>query len=273
MFIGVSSRLKCGFSCLLFYPLDIVLFYFSGTGNSRWVAGQLADALDEVAVRVTEALQAPSAFSLRPDEPLGFVFPVYAWGPPPLVLELVRALRLPTVPAYVYFVCTCGDDTGRTAEVFGKAVRERGWTCKAGFSVTMPNTYVCLPGFDVDAPAVERRKRDEAVARVGETAARIRERWAGTDCHEGGFPWLKTYVLRPFFHRYLMSPRHFHTVEACTGCGGCARVCPLHNIQLKNGRPVWGDRCTMCLACYHHCPQRAVRYGRSTEDKGQYVCQ
>ena len=42
----------------------------------------------------------------------------------------------------------------------------KGWRCAAGYSVTMPNTYVSLPGFDVDDEDVETRKVHNAVARV-----------------------------------------------------------------------------------------------------------
>ena len=29
-------------------------------------------------------------------------------------------------------------------------------------------------------------------------------------------------------------------------------------------------RLTMCLACYHACPQHAIQYGNRTKNKGQY---
>lgn len=71
-------------------------------------------------------------------------------GAPSIVLQLIASVQFSEKPAYLYFVCTCGDDTGKTAEIFCKAVGRRGWKCQAGFSVIMPNTYVCLPGFDID---------------------------------------------------------------------------------------------------------------------------
>ena len=270
MFIGVSSRLKCGF----FFLSDFsrMIFYFSGTGNSRWVAVRLAEGLDDSLVSLTDTLHRPGVVALRRDEAVGFVFPVYSWGPPPLVLELMRRVSFSSDPAYLYFVCTCGDDTGKTADVFSAAAAGRGWRCEAGYSVIMPNTYVCLPGFDVDAQEVAHRKRQAAIDRVGEIVARIREQRKGFDCHEGAFPWWKTYVIRPFFHRFLMSPKRFRVTEACIGCGLCERECPLHNISLTDCRPHWGADCAMCLSCYHHCPQHAVRYGSSTDGKGQYIC-
>ena len=47
-----------------------------------------------------------------------------------------------------------------------KAFRHKGWECHVGFSVTMPNNYVLLPGFDVDSEELERKKLAESVAEL-----------------------------------------------------------------------------------------------------------
>ena len=61
-------------------------------------------------------------------------------------------------------------------------------------------------------------------------------------------------------------------IRDCTGCGGCARSCPLGNIAMQpGGTPHWGNRCAMCLRCYHSCPRNAVAYGKATAGKGRYM--
>ena len=35
--------------------------------------------------------------------------------------------------------------------------------------------------------------------------------------------------------------------------------------------PHWGNRCAMCLRCYHSCPRNAVAYGKATAGKGRYM--
>lgn len=248
-----------------------MIFYFSGTGNSRWVAECVGKKLGEPVVALTGFSVETDRLVLREGERLGFVFPVYSWAPPRVVLRFISSLLLKEKPHYVFFVCTCGDDTGKTVDIFCRAIAEKGWRCHAGYSVTMPNTYVCLPGFDVDSCQVEEEKRQKAVERVDRIAARLQTYTAEFDCHEGVMPRVKTYLLRPFFERYLMSPRPFRVLEGCIACGKCEKVCPLHNIRLQKGKPEWGNHCAMCLACYHHCPQHVVAYGRQTQKKGQYV--
>ena len=86
----------------------------------------------------------------------------------------------------------------------------------------------------------------------------------------GSFPLTKTYLLQPLFYRFVISDRKFHVTEACIGCGRCEKGCPVHNIQLSDGKPVWQGQCIHCMACYHHCPTNAVQYGKITQGKGQY---
>ena len=249
-----------------------MVLYFSGTGNSRWVAERLAILTGDDMYGVADvAANCPLPRALDSEEPLGVVFPVYGWMPPEVMLRALERLPKEWMPRYFYMVCTCGDDTGKTARVFSRWVGRKGWHCDAAFSVTMPNTYVCLPGFDVDAEKVEHAKLAKAEHRMEEVARWVKDRTRMTDCHEGALPWLKTYVLGWFFKRFLMSPRPFHVTDECIGCGKCERECPLHNVKMENGHPRWGKNCAMCLACYHHCPKHAVAYGRSTQGKGQYV--
>ena len=60
--------------------------------------------------------------------------------------------------------------------------------------------------------------------------------------------------------------------EKCISCGKCDTVCPLANIRLQDGKPVWGDRCTHCMACICRCPKEAIEYGKHSEGLPRYVC-
>ena len=141
-----------------------MIFYFSGTGNSKWIAEQLADRLKEQLIFIPETMRnAIFDYEMADKEKIGFVFPVYSWGPPPIVLQFIEQLNLQRYDKqYLFFVCSCGDDTGLTQQVFCNAVSRRGWKCDAGFSVIMPNNYVLLPGFDVDSKEIEERKLTDA---------------------------------------------------------------------------------------------------------------
>ena len=249
-----------------------MIFYFSGTGNSKWIAEQFARVLDDTLVFIPEALRhGQFEFSLDMDERIGFIFPIYSWGPPAIVLHFIQQLSLLGYQRqYMYFICSCGDDVGLTQQVFEKTVSMKGWSCNAGYSVIMPNSYVLLPGFDVDSQEVEARKLENAKRMVPELVSKIGQRKEEFSLIEGSVPFVKTRIIRPLFNRYQMSPKKFYATDACIGCKCCEKVCPIGNVSVNGKKPEWGMECTACLACYHVCPQQALQYGNRTKKKGQY---
>ena len=260
-----------------------MIICFSGTGNTGMCASLLAEQLDDRVVTLTaEMLTAPYPFTVtvQPGERVIWMFPVYSWGIPPVVERFMRNAKLPDPMAAAghYMVCTCGDDIGLTHRQWRAVMKRRGYTARTAFSVQMPNTYVFMSGFDVDSPEVERRKLAGAPERVAHIARAIEDGLGADDVVTGSWPWVKSHIIRPWFVRHAMSPKPFHATDACTGCGTCARDCPMANItmahdnqsQSSRPHPQWGTNCAMCTACYHKCPHHAVAYGRTTRGKGQY---
>lgn len=247
-----------------------MIFYFSGTGNSLQVAQDLATSLGDTLFDMTSNERMPA---LMNDENVGFIFPVYAWGLPRVVERFVNKLPIACGARYVYGVFTCGDDVGYTDWLLRKALRKKGWHLSAAYSVQMRNTYVCLPGFDVDSPEVEAQKSAVVVARLPHLAQCITRHVSigGEELTRGAAAWIKSYVLRPLFNCFLIDDKRFWTQRGvCTKCGRCVKVCPLQNIYLNNeGVLTWQGNCTHCLRCYHACPRHAINYGKFTHEKGQ----
>ena len=68
----------------------------------------------------------------------------------------------------------------------------------------------------------------------------------------------------------MISAKNFRVTEKCNGCGKCEQRCPLNNVKLTNGKPVWGKKCTHCMACIAGCPAEAIEYGKKTVGKPRY---
>lgn len=252
-----------------------MILYFSGTGNSALAARLLSNCLadDDLLMLSAEMLLHPDRHSISPKgERVIWVFPVYSWGIPPVMVNFMRNVILTdaALSASHYMLATCGDDIGYTDRLWRKEMRRRGLDARSAFSLQMPNTYVCMKGFDVDSPVIVRKKLNEAPLAVKKIAEAI--------CMNGGdilirksFSWIKTYIIYPGFIKYAMSAKPFHATDACVSCGRCAASCPMSNINMADGHPVWSDNCAMCLRCYHICPSHAVAYGSQTASKGQYT--
>jgi ferredoxin/flavodoxin len=253
-----------------------MVFYFSGTGNSLFVAKSIADRIGERPVSIVQTERDAKASGaerliaeLEDGERVGMVFPVYAWGPPPPVLAFLERLELTNFNGnYVYAVVTSGKNTGNTLEIVAKHLAGRGYPMSSGFHVVMPNNYM-IAG-DVYPKEKEQRILREADDALPGIAASISRREKGIfSAEKGAFPWFLSSVIHPAFLSNQHPARSFYATDACNGCGLCARVCTCDNIRVDQ-RPVWGDHCTQCLACINYCPVRAIEYGRSTVGKGRY---
>lgn len=250
-----------------------MIYFFSGTGNSRFAASYLSKALVESKRFIPDTNPIEE---MAEGESIGFVFPVYSWGVPPLVLDFIDRLpesfwmevKVRQIP--VWIVMTCGDEVAKAPEMISSRIKSRGVEVESVWSVIMPNNYVLLPGFDVDSKEVERRKLKEAPGRLEEIVRGLRQHRHTIDVVRGSMPSLRSLVY-PLFKRWGISTEKWRSTDACVGCGICARKCPLNNIAMDKDRiPMWGDNCCSCVACYHSCPRHAVAYGNATAKKGQY---
>lgn len=241
-----------------------MIYYFSGTGNSKWIAQELARLTgDEVQSISTLLSEKPTAVFAENDARIGIVFPIYAWGAPLLVEQFCKQIKLAS-GAYPYVVCTCGDEAGKAILRLKKM-----FAYQAAWSIKMPNNYIA--GFDVDSPELEQRKITEARNRVQSIAGAVAAKSSVYDVNEGPSAGFKTALIRPMFNRFARATSKFSVDESCNACGLCARDCPVHAIQLKDGKPVWVKKdCTQCMGCINRCPQRAIQIGSGTRDRGRY---
>ena len=281
-----------------------MIFYFSGTGNTRWAAIKLATATHERLIDIAEEMrlikksgaQYTEPFILEKGERLGFVFPVHGWRVPRLVREFIAKLQvnLPTEevhpnyespvpsPVYAYAVCTAGDSIGLTIENLNETIASNSSLSNIGvhevvssFSLIMPESYVGLPFMDVDPKEKEIRKKEKSALELEEISEEIFNRKEGI-CRlvKGPIPWFFTKVVGGFFEKVLITDKRFHvTADKCVKCGICAHVCTVGDIDGGKGKmPVWQhhDDCLTCFNCYHHCPHHAIEFGHQTQKKGQY---
>ena len=241
-----------------------MILYFSGTGNSKYVAEKLAELLNEELFNIESSHRLPMMVD---NESLGIIFPVYAWGLPKIVADYLSNKNITN--KFVWTVMTCGDDMGYADVILEKTIKR---TVNAAYSLQMPNTYVSLPGFDVDSQELACKKIKETEAQLPRIAESIRNKENCSELTRGDMAWMKTYVLRPLFNKFLVTDKFFRKTQDCSSCGLCAKQCPTKDIAMIAGKPVWQNKnCTGCLRCYHNCPKLAIEWGKFTKNKGQKV--
>lgn len=247
-----------------------MIFYFTGTGNSLHAAEKIGGAVEEMPVSIATALdKGYLEYELRDGEPLGFVYPIYAWGPPEIVLTFIHKMKLRGGKPYVFSLDTCGAEDGHTAEILRKALRAKGLMLDAAFSVAMPGNYII--GEDVAPEEKNREILKKAEERLDAISEVIAARKSGVfELLPGEKPGLKSYFINPMFNWFGRDTKAFYATDACTKCGLCEKICPIHTITVRE-KPVWGKKCTQCLACINRCPAKAIQRGKVTESRGRYV--
>lgn len=249
-----------------------MIFYFSGTGNSLYIAKKIAEHNKEDLISIAAVMNSKAEcfeYTLKENEVIGFVYPVYAWAPPRMVLKFIEGLKFNNYKNnYIFTVATCGKNIGNTIKVLDDSLKKKNLQLKSGFSVQMPNNYIVTG--DVDSKEIEKKKLVEAE----ETLKNINKFIEGRreDIYQvvkGRLPGLLTFVINPLFNKKGIDSRKFYTNGNCTGCGLCENICNCQTIKIK-GKPVWGQNCSQCFACLNLCPTKAIQYGKGTENKGRY---
>ena len=284
-----------------------MIFYFSGTGNTKWAASKLAAATREDLISIAPYMRADDSshnlaepFILKENERLGFVFPVHGWRVPKLVREFICKMKIQREPSdatvgnkakaddslknrpFAYCVCTAGDSIGLTIENLNEVISQNPSLQALGiaevsssYSLIMPESYIGLPFMDVDPKEREIRKKENAAQELAVVCEEIFDRKEGINrLVKGPIPWFFTKVVGGFFEKVLITDKRFHVEkDRCVKCGICANVCPVGDIKGGHGEyPVWLHHkdCLTCFTCYHHCPHHAIEFGNQTQKKGQY---
>ena len=234
-----------------------MIFYFSGTGNSKWVAEQLAAKTDDTAINLTKLTNVPSI----DNETVGIVFPIYAWGAPEPVIEFLS--KLVGKPTFSYAVCTCGGETGLAMEKLTRV-----FPLKSTYSVILPSNYVM--GAEIESDESIRVKIAKAKVRLDKIAGQITARQPVHDVSKGKFPWIMSNLANFGFNMAARSTKPFYVTDKCNACGQCVTDCPANTIRLVDGKPSWGAKCYQCTACINLCPTQAIQYGKGTAARGRY---
>ena len=266
-----------------------MIFYFSGTGNTKWAASKLAAATREDLISIAPYMRADDSshnlaepFILKENERLGFVFPVHGWRVPKLVREFISKMKIQREPIqretsdattenktkaedslknrpFAYCVCTAGDSIGLTIENLNEVISQNpslqalGITeVSSSYSLIMPESYIGLPFMDVDPKEREIRKKENAAQELAIVCEEIFDRKEGISrLIKGPIPWFFTKVVGGFFEKVLITDKRFHVEkDRCVKCGICANVCPVGDIKGGHGEyPVWLHH-KDCLTCF-----------------------
>ena len=244
-----------------------MILCYSGTGNSRYIAHRIADALGDGLLSMNDRIKAGDTSPIEVNERLIIVTPTYAWRIPRIVRDWLTKTEFPGAKR-AWFVMNCGSEIGNAAKYNRTLCREKQLNYMGTAQIIMPENYIAM----FDAPQAEEARQivDRAEPGIDRAATAIAENQAFPPPRDNLYDRFMSGPVNPIFYAFCVKAKAFTVSDACIGCGKCAALCPTNNITIQNGKPVWGGDCTHCMACICYCPAEAIEYGKKSLGKPRY---
>jgi ferredoxin len=260
--------------------MKLLVLYFSGTGNTDYVARYLARKLAHLPLEIElRSVERQPAGTVDGFDVLAFGFPVYACDSPDFVQDYLARLA-PGEGRGAFAFCTKGAAAGGAVVHNLRRLAGRGYVPLGGGSVGMPgsdglafigkNSWLARSALNKDYDRL--KAADRLAGRMAETLSALAQGEPleayrqpldrGPVSQAGDRLWAYSYEL--VCDRFRT---RFWADDRCAGCGLCVEVCPVDNVELLDGHAQFGGRCGLCMRCIHNCPQEAIQIGKGTVDR------
>jgi len=240
-------------------------YVYTGTGNSLWIARQLALELKEVSLHFMPYLS--TYFKVEADG-VGIIFPVHIWGLPIRVIQFINHLQV-NPETYFFALAVNAGGPAATLLQLQKLMSTRKQLLTLGYSIVMPSNYIPWGGpGPMDAQQRLYRQGQEKVKAIAGSILQGERKKV-----DRGPLWqniLFSWIYKISYRHVCKMDKSFWVDDKCNGCGICSRVCPANNIEMIDEKPVWLHRCEQCFACLQWCPQEAIQYGKKTVKYPRY---
>jgi ferredoxin/flavodoxin len=238
--------------------MENIIFFFSGTGNSLALAQEISINLDN-----TELHNMSGAFDgdLKTYERIGFIFPVYFGGVPPMVREFIEGLRLGT-SMYIFGVITRGGMSGAATDELADLIFCSGGNLACHFTVMMPGNFIAAYGAFPDFI------QKTLLTKSDEKARKITDKIKVKLIDQNQKPSRDIVPLLKRIPDYTTFAKDFRINHNCSGCNLCFKICPSKNITMIENKPHFDSTCQRCMACIQWCPTAAISY--KTQSRTRY---
>lgn len=244
-----------------------MILYFSGTGNSAFVAEVISKKIEDDIISLNKRIKQTDYSPIKTEKPIVIVTPTYAGRIPRVVNDFIKKVDFIGNKS-VYFISTCAVTPYQSEKCIKKLCSQKELFLKGFQSIIMPQNYIVM--YDIKSKHENDKIIHSSIPKIQQLAEVILNNKDFPK--EAGGNGAMTYVLNPLMYSTMIKSKKFFATSNCNGCGKCVEVCPLNNVTLFNGKPKWDKNCTHCMACINSCPQKSIEYGKSTKGKNRYLC-
>lgn len=252
----------------------LTAFYFTGTGNTRYVTLSLMQKL--TGAFETRAFEIPGDFDaaseLKGADAVLLAFPIYGSSPPVPMRRFLQKNSELFRGKEVMIAATQYMFSGDGAASLGRAVERVGGRVTFAEHFNMPNNLADCGMFRIrNGRELEGilRKTDRRIDRFARRilCGKIFRRGFNPVSHAVGY-----FCQRSFWRRSEEDKKSLLKIDAkkCVGCGLCVKNCPVRNLGMDGKRARAKGNCALCYRCVNLCPKRAISLVGNRAPEVQY---
>lgn len=246
------------------------IYYFSGTGNSLYVAQEIQKKIPDTKLIPIVSLLHQEVIQTK-GKRVGIIFPVYALTIPIPVKWFLKKLDISSAE-YVFAVATRLGIVFKEFKRIDKILKKKNSGLNSHFVLNMYSNDVKVEDYRSPKEAeiskleiIVQNKLDKIINIILNQIT----------CKEKDFDFLiglpynpiLNYFLEKFIvscmtvSEYIGGVKYFCTDSKCTGCGVCEKVCLSGKIKMCDNKPMWQKKvlCYMCYACINYCPVNSIQ--------------
>ncbi len=238
--------------------MKIGFFAFTGTGNTLRVCKILAKELEqnEIVCDIKLIKQVADLQVINDYDKIIIAYPVHGFNTPMPMLDFIKSLPNSTNKKCVYIVRVSGEplSINHAASIVPKRIlKSKGYKVMGEFAYVMPYNIIFRHTDNMAArmknAAILKAKKDVQIILNNDVKL----------FKNNMFNRLVSFICKIEHPAMPMFGKHYKVTDLCSSCGVCEKVCPVSNITLKDGKPVFGKHCVGCMGCSFHCPHDAIR--------------
>ncbi|NLZ47202.1 MAG: hypothetical protein GX895_00170 [Clostridiales bacterium] len=237
-----------------------VMYYFSGTGNTKWVADKFKRYFNKYGVDLeTINIEKISLIENQYDF-LIIGTPIYFDDSPRIVNRFID--DLPETNSKKNCIVFATNTWGNSAalDLLGRRMKEKGYNLISQVNIIMPSNL----NFKSKGNVFKDRNSIKIMIRAANKIKRVvndflLERPNIENTSKGKVYIKKIKDVISNYKKYNLV-QYFKCTDKCVSCGMCLRNCPCSNITLDNGKVVFHSNCVTCMRCMCICPQEAITF-------------
>jgi ferredoxin len=248
----------------------LIVYYFSGTGNSANVARWVANVAVEKGIQ-SELINIAQIDRLHIPTPpadalVAFCSPVHGFNYPPVMQAFIRrfpkgknpVLLLNSRAGMLIGKWITPGVSGITFYLSALILRLKGYKINAMFPVDLPSNWISVhPGLNDRTVKFMHQRNQERVTKFATKTL------AGGKDFRSLREIIQDVLISPISLAYFFAGRFFiaktyYANSTCNNCNLCVSQCPVHAIKMVDNRPFWTFKCESCIHCMSYCPHKAI---------------